>query len=1517
MGPSENQTPNNNEDEHHQHSQYMARSTGPRASFASARTTSTSTTLTSALMGPQPNNEMYSGATFETVPSSIVSFHHPQSFQSSNIFGTSLTSSSIGRRGRTSADIDRETDSAPLISPSREISRSPSRNPRFNFFTEDQINSAEGTSTLENTDFNTPWDATPSYEQDKIYASSELNSRRSSIYSNFSRRPSLSHSRNHDFHENTSEYGTSSYHGVPLTRISKTRDDTHNYEQEQQHTMHPPEVYQASTHSSSSLSRYTIADRIPVELEEQNDELMDGTRSPTHSLSESNSDRSFQESTDGGNNFGTESETHSHHKKQAYQSSSGTDSQNEYLKPKYHEKLYPNHPTDLYYQRFYIAEEDLVVGIAGYKTSKIRKQVYNLFCILTGGLLYLLFRWLPTYKVLFIGSKVPLGRAEWVILENEFGDFDIQSIDRRWYNRPISTLLPIDDKEQENNDEVYNRHHYHHYHHVNENNPNIPILISFKYRYITFIYSPVGDMFKTNNNWVDPDWVDVPSVLRGLSSAVQEDRVLAFDKNQINLEVKTISELLFNEVLHPFYIFQIFSIILWSLDEYYYYAGCIFLISILSIMDTLIETRKTQESLAQMSHFSCEIRVFRDEFWTTINSADLVPGDIYEISDPSLTIFPCDSILLSGDCIVNESMLTGESVPVSKSPASQDTLYQLIDDFQNVQISNFVSKSFLFNGTGIIRARIPHGQSAALAMVVRTGFSTTKGSLVRSMVFPRPTGFKFYQDSFKYIGVMAIIALFGFSISCIEFIKIGLDKRTMILRALDIITIVVPPALPATLTIGTGFSLARLKKKGIFCISPTRVNIGGKIDIMCFDKTGTMTENGLDVLGVQLSKPISHNEFKFGEFVQDVHQLFSKISLNDCNSAQDYRARNFFMSLLTCHSLRMVDDELIGDPLDFKMFQFTGWSYEENFQNKQFHSTYEERRKTPTLPENIDIIPVVVHPNGKDPKNIFIDNDPHNFLGIVRSFEFLAELRRMSVIVKPNSDDVYWSFTKGAPEIIAEICNKATLPSDFEDTLQYYTHNGYRVIACAGKVLPKNTWLYSQKISREEVESGLEFLGFIVFENKLKPSTRDTLDVLQDANIRTVMCTGDNVLTAVSVARQSGLVKANHVYVPMLTDAVLEDEIPILWREVDDQDNILDGRTLKPIDSFSDYTLAITGDIFRLIFSGGSDIPEAYISEVLLKGSVYARMSPDEKHELMEQLQKLDYTVGFCGDGANDCGALKAADVGISLSEAEASVAAPFTSKIFEISCVLDVIKEGRACLVTSFSCFQYMSLYSAIQFITITILYSRGSNLGDFQFLYIDLLLIIPIAIFMSWSKPYDKIVKKRPSANLISAKILVPLLASIIIILLFQVIPWQIVQKMGWYLKPVVGGDDLVESSDNTILFYISNFQYILTAIVLSVGRPYREPMSKNHGFIIDITVSLLLNLCLMFMDPHSYLGKKFQLTPVSTRFKLFIVVWALLNYYVQLYIPTSLKKYFKKRKSGKKYKNILQEKSMSFVV
>jgi len=86
---------------------------------------------------------------------------------------------------------------------------------------------------------------------------------------------------------------------------------------------------------------------------------------------------------------------------------------------------------------------------------------------------------------------------------------------------------------------------------------------------------------------------------------------------------------------------------------------------------------------------------------------------------------------------------------------------------------------------------------------------------------------------------------------------------------------------------------------------------------------------------------------------------------------------------------------------------------------------------------------------------------------------------------------------------------------------------------------------------------------------------------------------------------------------------------------------------------------------------------QAILKKLLRKCLVYARMQPDEKASMIAHIQKEDKKniVGMCGDGANDCGALKTAHVGVSLSEAEASIAAPFTSKVQDISCIPNLLK--------------------------------------------------------------------------------------------------------------------------------------------------------------------------------------------------------------------------------------------------
>ena len=286
---------------------------------------------------------------------------------------------------------------------------------------------------------------------------------------------------------------------------------------------------------------------------------------------------------------------------------------------------------------------------------------------------------------------------------------------------------------------------------------------------------------------------------------------------------------------------------------------------------------------------------------------------------------------------------------------------------------------------------------------------------------------------------------------------------------------------------------------------------------------------------------------------------------------------------------------------------------------------------------------------------------------------------------------------------------------------------------------------------------------------------------------------------------------------------------------------------------------------------------------MLVKTQIFARMSPDQKHFLVERFQDIGYCVGFTGDGSNDCGALKNADVGLSLSEAEASVAAPFTSQSKDLSCVLRVIREGRAALVTSFSCFKYMALYSLIQFTTVSILYAQGNNLGDEQYMYIDLFIIIPIAIFMGQSGPYPTLCRKRPTASLVSKQVLTSLIGQILIqaSIQFWIFFW-VRSQTSWYQPGTKDDEDeaMFASMENTVLFYVGSFQYMIVAFVYNEGPPYRENMFRNVPFVLTSLFLWGFTSTTLFFEP-AWIMSLLELVSIPWEARVYVGSAVLLNF------------------------------------
>nr|KAF6377217.1 ATPase cation transporting 13A2 [Myotis myotis] len=853
---------------------------------------------------------------------------------------------------------------------------------------------------------------------------------------------------------------------------------------------------------------------------------------------------------------------------------------------------------------------------------------------------------------------------------------------------------------------------------------------------------------------------DIRHSRSGLGLQDQTVRKAIYGPNVISVPVKSYLQLLVDEALNPYYGFQAFSIGLWLADHYYWYALCIFLISSVSICLSLYKTRKQSQTLRDMVKLSVRVCVCRpggEEEW--VDSSQLVPGDCLVLPEDG-GLMPCDAALVAGECVANESSLTGESVPVLKTALPEGPVPYGPETHR---------RHTLFCGTLVLQARAfvgPH----VLAVVTRTGFCTAKGGLVSSILHPRPINFKFYKHSIKFVAALSVLALLGTIYSIFILHRNRVPVNEIVIRALDLVTVVVPPALPAAMTVCTLYAQSRLRSQGIFCIHPLRINLGGKLRLVCFDK---VLEEG------------------------------------------------------------PAADSAFGSQ-----------------------------------------VLAVMRPPIQEPQLQGMEEPPVP-VSILGRFPFSSSLQRMNVVVVWPGATQPEAYVKGSPELVAGLCDPKTVPANFAQMLQSYTATGYRVVALAGKPLPIPPSLEAaQQLTRDTVEQELSLLGLLVMRNLLKPQTASVIQALRGTCIRTVMVTGDNLQTAVTVAASY---------------------------------------TAEP-DPRSSH-LALTGSTFAVL---KKHFPRL-LPKVLVQGTIFARMAPEQKTELVCELQKLQYCVGMCGDGANDCGALKAADVGISLSQAEASVVSPFTSSMASIECVPMVIREGRCSLDTSFSVFKYMALYSLTQFISVLILYTINTNLGDVQFLAIDLVITTTVAVLMSRTGPALVLGRARPPGALLSVPVMSSLLLQVALVAGVQLGGYFLAVAQPWFvpLNKTVPAPDNLPNYENTVVFSLSSFQYLILAAAVSKGAPFRRPLYTNVPFLAALALlgSILVGLLLV---PGLLQGPLALRDITDTCFKLLLLGLVAFNFVgafmlesaLDQCLPGCLRWLRPKRASKKRFKQLERE-------
>ncbi|GAB1300173.1 Cation-transporting ATPase [Apodemus speciosus] len=958
------------------------------------------------------------------------------------------------------------------------------------------------------------------------------------------------------------------------------------------------------------------------------------------------------------------------------------------------------------------------------------------------------------------------------------------------------------------------------------------------------------------------DWLSSAKIHQkfglGLTSEEQEIRRLICGPNAIDVEITPIWKLLIKEVLNPFYIFQLFSVCLWFSEDYKEYALAIILMSVISIALTVYDLRQQSVKLHHLveSHNSITVSVYeRKAGAQDLESRLLVPGDLLILTGSRVQM-PCDAILIDGSCVVDEGMLTGESIPVTKMPLSQMTS----SASWKMQSEADPRRHVLFCGTEVIQAKAS-GSATVRAVVLQTGFNTAKGDLVRSILYPKPMNFKLYRDAIRFLLCLVGTATIGMIYTLCVYVLSGEPPEEVVRKALDVITIAVPPALPAALTTGIIYAQRRLKKKGIFCISPQRINVCGQLNLVCFDKNG----------------------------FQAVHSFASGKALPQ---------GPLCAAMASCHSLILIDGTIQGDPLDLKMFEATKW--EMTVSGDDFH--IKEMLAHTMVVKPTDTVGQYVPLHFR-----FINQVPVEGLAIIHQFPFSSALQRMTVIVQELGGGRL-AFMKGAPERVASFCQPDTVPTSFISELQIYTTQGFRVIALAYKKL--ETDCSATTLMREKVESDLIFLGLLILENRLKEETKPVLEELISARIRTVMITGDNLQTAITVARKSGMVsEGQKVILVEANEATGSSSAFVSWKLVEEkkhgpfgtQDTYINIREEVPENGRDgSYHFALSGKSFQVISQHFSSL----LPKILINGTIFARMSPGQKSSLVEEFQKLDYFVGMCGDGANDCGALKMAHVGISLSEQEASVASPFTSKTPNIECVPHLIKEGRAALVTSFCMFKYMALYSMIQYVGVLLLYWKTNSLSNYQFLFQDLAITTLIGVTMNLNGANPKLVPFRPAGRLISPPLLLSVILNILLSLAMHIVGFTLVQKQPWYIMeyhsvcPVrnesisaltaspnvpekTRSNSTFASFENTTIWFLGTINCIIVALVFSKGKPFRQPTYTNY-----------MGVCLfiLFADiPELHRRLDLLCTPVLWRVYILIMISS--NFVVSLAVEKAI--------------------------
>ncbi|KAI8975231.1 endoplasmic reticulum Ca-transporting P-type ATPase [Mycotypha africana] len=1009
--------------------------------------------------------------------------------------------------------------------------------------------------------------------------------------------------------------------------------------------------------------------------------------------------------------------------------------------------------------------------------------------------------------------------------------------------------------------------------------------------------------------------------IKGLTTQEEVESLRhTYGPNKFEIPLPTFIELFKEHAVAPFFVFQIFCVGLWCLDEYWYYS--LFTLFMLVVFEcTVVYQRlRTINEFRGMNQKPYPVYVKREKKWVQIQSDELLPGDVVSIvrtkEDQGV---PCDLVIADGSCIVNEAMLSGESTPLLKESVA---LRDANDDFD---MNGTDRINVLFGGTKVLQVTAPKNEvppdEGCVCVVARTGFGTSQGELVRTMIFSTERVSANNFEALLFILFLLVFAIAASAYVWEEGVKNDRKKSKLLLDCILIITSVVPPELPMELSLAVNSSLVALSKFAIFCTEPFRIPYAGRVDVCCFDKTGTLTSEDLVFEGV-------------------AHANDKKSPTELCKA--DEVADSTRWVLASAHALVQLEDGIVGDPMEKETLKALDWELGAND---------------------------TLYPKGQKKTQS---------LQIRRRYQFSSALKRqssVSTLIHPKfAGSKSFVAVKGAPEVLKLMYKE--VPDNYVDTYRHFTRKGSRVLALGYKILDQH--LNASQINdlpRESVECDLTFAGFIVFSCPLKEDAVAALKELNESSHRCVMITGDNPLTACAVAREVAIVERDVLIVDR--EETRKDD-KVIFHSIDESYRV-EVDPVEPLDKalLDKYDLCLTGSAMTQFTPHKENM-----NQILEHTWVYARVSPSQKEYLLTGLKDLGYTTLMAGDGTNDVGALKQAHVGVALLDGtpedlqkiaerqriermkamyeqqksisarfnqpapppppaiahlypefaaqvarqqqaqnmtpaqrrqleqkrkieeatqkmmegmdmeepptikfgDASVAAPFTSKLRNVTSINNIIRQGRCTLVATIQMYKILALNCLISAYSLSVLYLDGIKFGDLQVTITGVLMSVCF-LCISKGRPLQKLSKERPQPNIFNPYIILSVLGQFAI----HIASLVYINGLAKKLEPPKEVDlegEFEPSLLNSAVYLIQLSMQVSTFAINYQGYPFRERIQDNKALyygLMSVGGIALAGATEMWPDVNDYL--KLVPFPGTFRYKLtlcmildFGIAWAI---------------------------------------